>query len=165
MSGPHQCLAYICTTGHMRFFKQQSVPHHGCLRAEMAKLTQTTHSNQFFVPKKSTDNIIVKVTEGKAELQSTFSMCLANIFKALSSLPFPLLSLQLQKLVVKSNPFIFISKTPKASLLYTSFWYYIGSISLTGCKGCEEKQQKKQTNQHIQKIPLSWGKLFELHVF
>lgn len=94
----------------------------------MAKLTQTTHSNLFFVLPKSTDKIIPEATKGQAELHSTFSMRLLNTLKTLSSLPFPLLSLQLQKLVMKSNPSIFIRKRPKTSLLYTSFWYYTGSV-------------------------------------
>lgn len=42
MTGPHWCLGYICTTGHMRFLKQNSPPRLSCLGAETAKLTQLT---------------------------------------------------------------------------------------------------------------------------
>lgn len=55
---------------------------------------------------------------GQPELHATFSRCQINTCKALSSLSFLSFSLQLQKLLVKSNPPVFVRERAKALLLY-----------------------------------------------
>lgn len=60
-------------------------------------------------------------------------MCRENTLKALSSLCFPLLLLQLQELVVKNHPFIFIRKRQR--LLCTTL---LSGVTEVLCKGYEE---------------------------
>lgn len=95
---------------------------------------------------------------GQAELHATFSRCQINTRKALSSLSFLSFSLQLQKLLVKSNPPVFVRERAKALLLYA-----FPGVTWALCYWLAVRDVKEK--KYIQKVPFSWGELIEIHVF